>query len=510
MNFLTKLNGIVWSVPMMLILLGVSIAYCIGMRFGTMRNWKMQFKLLGSDSGEEGISPLQTFFTVTAYRVAVGNVSGVALAISYGGPGAVFWMIVTALLTSGIAFAENVLGQTYKIRQDGQYRGGTYNYIEGSINAKWLAIVFAVLALLGVPLVVSGQSANQIGLAFQQSLGIKPVVTGIIIAVLLFVIISGGIKRIAKFSTFIVPVVTVMYFVVMVIVMVVNRQNIPSMFCLIISSAFNKGSVFGGMMGAAVQFGVKRSVNSSGAGMGETPCTAAVAENRHPAQQGLVNAFTIYLNIIVCFCSSFLILVSDCYNVTKVPNSVTQGFRYVGHGSPVLAAAAKKGLAADITWVQAAANTALPKVGGFIIALAITFFAFSTVVSYYYEGESALAYLMHGSSNKKRSICMFVLRIAMCVMFFVWSTQSADMAWKAGEIALGLMVWINIIVMIPTFSTVIKIYNDFIKQWKSGEEDPYFNPQKLGIKNCDIWMDINKDRIEADEVKAKAASSAET
>ncbi|MGI6557374.1 MAG: alanine/glycine:cation symporter family protein [Pseudoramibacter sp.] len=518
-NLLTKLDGAIWSTPVIVMLLTISVVYLVAIRFGTLRNWKLQKQMLGaSDLEDDGLSPLETFFTVTAYSVAVGNVAGVALAISYGGPGALFWMIVTSLLTTGIAFAENVLGQTYKTPQDGQFRGGPYNYMEKGLNAKWLGIIFALLALFGVPLIVSGQSANQISLAFKSSLGIDPVVCGIVIAVLLFFIISGGINRIAKFSSIIVPIMTSMYLIICILVMVVNRANIPTMFSNIISGAFNKGSVFGGMMGTAVAYGVKRSVNSSGSGMGETPCTAATANNRHPVQQGMINAMAVFVNAAVCLCSGFMILVSDCYNVTKVANTPLKGFKYVGSGSTYMKYAAQHKLAADITWVQSAANTAVPKFGGIIIALALTFFAFSTCVAYYYEGESALAYLMRNSNQKRRDIAIWVLRIAMPVMFFVWSTKSADMAWKGGEIALGLMVWVNALCMVPFFPKVVKLYNDFMAQWKAGK-DPYFNPKKLGFKNCDIWMDINKDRIEADggpyesteeKTESKAYSSAET
>lgn len=494
MNFVSvvnKLNAIIWAMPVILLLLIVSIYYLVRIDFGTLRNWKLQMKLLFSKAAgsEGGISPFQTFCTVCAYRVAVGNVGGVCVAVMMGGPGAVFWMFVTALVTSAIAYAENCLGQVYKVRQDDQYRGGSYNYIESGLNMKPLAILFAILTLM-VPVFVTGPGANNIAMAFENSLGLKPAVTGLIVGLLLFFVIAGGIKRIAKFSSVIVPIMTILYLGITVVVMVTNITKIPQMFALIFGSAFSIHAFFGGMFGSAVVYGVKRAVNSSGAGMGETVPSAAAAECRHPASQGIVNAFSVYVDVLVCLCSASLILITDCFNVVNKAGE----YIYIGNGSSLMAQQAATNTA-GIVWVQQAANSVIPNIGGITIAFCLLFFAFSTTVAYYYEGESALAYLFKGKDGKFRRGIIWALRIVMPIMVFVWSTVQAATAWSVSEVALGLLVWVNGIALIFLSNVAIKVYKDYMEQIKSGKEEPVFNPERLGIKNADIWMEINKDDI---------------
>lgn len=497
MDFVTiinKLNEIIWSTPVIFILVGVSIVYTVATKFDMLRSVKLQLKLLmsGTSGSEDGISPYETFCTVIAYRVAVGNVGGIAVAIMYGGPGAVFWMPITALISSAVAYAENSLGQIYKIRQDGQYRGGPYNYMETALGWRPLSIIFALLALFAVPLIVSGPSANNIGMAFENSFGINPLITGAIVAFILFRVISDGIRGIAKFSTFIVPIMTIAYLAITAILLVVNASQILPTLSLIVSSAFSRDAVFGGLLGSAFIYGVKRAVNSSGVGMGETPPAAAAAECAHPAEQGLINTFSCYVDVAVCICSAIMMLITDSFNVLG-PNG---NFTHIGQGSSIMAEQAASGTA-GVVWVQAAANTVLPGIGSIIIALCLTFFAFSTTVAYYYEGEASLAYLARNKDEKTRSKMIWVLRIAMPIMFFLWSNVSAATAWAASEVALGLMLWVNGIALVFLFPVVIKVYNDYKAQLKAGKE-PYFNPQKLGIKNADIWMDINKDKIAMD------------
>lgn len=490
-SIINTVNGYIWSLPVILLLLFVSIAYCFAMGFGTLRNWRLQFKLLcaGGGGSAEGISPFETFCAVAAYRVAVGNIGGVCVAIMYGGPGALFWMLITSLLTSAIAYAENSLGQIYKVRQDGQYRGGPYNYMESGLGWRPLGVVFALLALIAVPLFVSGAGANNIGMAFQLSLGINPAYTGIVVSVLLFMVISGGVRRIAKFSTIIVPIMTILYLALTIILMVVNADKIGGMIGLVLSSAFTMDAVFGAMFGSAVVYGVKRAVNSSGAGMGETSPQAAAAESPHPAEQGLINAFTVYIDVTVCLCSGFMVLITDCFNVLGLDGK----YMHIGAGSSVMADQAATGTV-GVVWVQEACNTVLPTLGGILVAFSLLFFAFSTTVAYYYEGESGLAYLARSISQEKRTKMIWALRVAMPIMFFVWFNVTAATAWAVSEIALGLMIWVNGISLIFLFPTVIKVYNDYMRQLKAGEK-PHFNPQALGIKNADVWMDLNKESI---------------
>lgn len=502
--WIMKIDNILWATPLIILTFGLALVYCVAIKFGNVTNIKLQWKLLTKGEGsEEGLSAFETFCSVAAYRVAVGNIGGVMVAIMYGGPGAVVWMIITALVTSAIAFAENSLGQLYKVRMDGQYRGGPYFYMEHGIPIKPLGKIFAVLfalcACVGVPFFVTGPSANNIAMAMENSFGAPHWIVGLIIAILLFLVISGGVRRIAKFSTIIVPFMTIGYLIITIIVLVTHASNIGPTLAMMFSSAFGGGhAVFGGMLGAAFSYGVKRAVNSSGSGFGETPPSAAAAETPHPANQGLVNAFSVYIDVAVCACSGIMALVTDCFNVLNTDGTT---FKYIGTGSAQMQAQADS-MTAGVVWVQEAANSALPVIGGIVIAIALTCFAYSTCIAYYYEGESGLAYLTRNASDKTRKTLIWGIRIVMPIFFFLWTMVTASTAWAISEVMFGLMSWLNLITLIFLLPNVKKMYDDFFQQLKAGIEVPYFNPQKLGIKNVDLWMDINKDLIA--EGKAEA------
>lgn len=511
MDFATifpKLSSIVWATPLIALTFGGALIYCIAMKFGNITKAGLQWKLMKTGGGSQhGISPFETFCSVIAYRVAVGNIGGVMVAIMSGGPGSVIWMIITALVTSAIAYAENSLGQIYKVRMDGQYRGGPYFYMQNGIPWKTLgkvmAVIFALFATVGVPLLVTGPSANNIAMAFQNSFGISPAISGAVIAIMLFLVISGGIRRIASVATIIVPFMTIGYLLVAIITCVGNLDALPGTIKMMFASAFNVDAAFGGMMGAAFSYGVKRAVNSSGSGFGETPPVAASAECSHPATQGLVNAFSVYIDVAVCFCSGIIALVSDCFNVVGADGS----YIHIGQGSAQMAAEAASN-SATVVWVQEGANTVMPGIGGALVAIALTLFAYSTCIAYYYEGESGLAYLARNKSEGFRKKFIWAIRILMPITFFVWALVPSAVAWAISEVMFGLMAWFNLIALMILIPVVKKVYDDYFAQRKLGVKEPYFNPKKLGIKGCDVWMDINKDRIEADEAKEASAKAA--
>lgn len=511
MDFATifpKLSSIVWATPLIALTFGGALIYCIVMKFGNITKAGLQWKLMKTGGGSQhGISPFETFCSVIAYRVAVGNIGGVMVAIMSGGPGSVIWMIITALVTSAIAYAENSLGQIYKVRMDGQYRGGPYFYMQNGIPWKTLgkimAVIFALFATVGVPLLVTGPSANNIAMAFQNSFGISPAISGAVIAIMLFLVISGGIRRIASVATIIVPFMTIGYLLVAIITCVGNLDALPGTIKMMFASAFNVDAAFGGMMGAAFSYGVKRAVNSSGSGFGETPPVAASAECSHPATQGLVNAFSVYIDVAVCFCSGIIALVSDCFNVVGADGS----YIHIGQGSAQMAAEAASN-SATVVWVQEGANTVMPGIGGALVAIALTLFAYSTCIAYYYEGESGLAYLARNKSEGFRKKFIWAIRILMPITFFVWALVPSAVAWAISEVMFGLMAWFNLIALMILIPVVKKVYDDYFAQRKLGVKEPYFNPKKLGIKGCDVWMDINKDLIEADEAKEASAKAA--
>ena len=499
-NLINTLNGLVWATPLILLTFGGAVLYSIVLKFCNIINIKLQWKLLKTGGGsQEGISPFESFCSVVAYRVAVGNIGGVMVAILFGGPGAVLWMPITALVTSAISYAENSLGQVYKVRLDNQYRGGPYFYMANGIKwkplGKAMAVIFALFATIGVPFMVTGPSASNIAMAFENSLGIPRIASGIVVGILLFLVIAGGIRRIASVSTIIVPFMTVGYLLLTAITLIGNASAVPGAISTICASAFNGSAMFGGMMGGAFSYGVKRAVNSSGAGFGETPPSAAAAETPHPATQGLVTAFSVYIDVAVCICSGLMAIVTDCFNVLGPDGST---YLHIGQGSTQMAAQAATNTA-GVVWVQEGANTVLPGIGGILVAIMLACFAYSTCVAYYYEGEAGLAYLCRNKSPEFRSKLIWGIRIAMPIFFALWSVVSAGTVWAVSEVMFGLMAWFNLVACLMLIPTVKKVNDDYFDQLKSGVKDPYFNPKKLGIEHADIWMDINADRIAAEK-----------
>lgn len=492
-DIFVTLNNLVWSNPIIFLILGSAIFFTIILRGVQVRNIKHQVQLLFSSSeSEAGISPFATFCTVIGYRVGTANVAGVAVAIWSGGPGAVFWMLITSILDTAISYAECALGQVYKIKQDGEYRGGAYYYIQRGMGLRKLAFVYAFLTLICVPILTVAPHAFSITSGFKTSLGVSQYITGAIAAILLFVVVSGGIRRIAKTAELLVPFMTIGFVILTIIIIVMNAGEVPEAFSLIIGSAFGKDAVFGGLMGTAVLWGVKRSVNSSGTGMGEAVPAASATECSHPGVQGLVNSFSVYIDVFVCICTALIIILTDCFNVQDAAGNLL----HVSGGSTAIA---NQTVEPGISWAQEALNTIFPGgIGATVLAFFLFFFAFTTLLNYYYQGETAIAYMLHNKSKKTRRTAIWVLRIVMPLIFFYFAVQSSSTSFSSGELGVGLMVWFNVIILLIMSPTIKKVHDDYTKQRKEGIEKPIFNPQKLGIKNADLWMEINREQIEKD------------
>lgn len=492
-DIFVTLNNLVWSNPIIFLILGSAIFFTIILRGVQVRNIKHQVQLLFSSSeSEAGISPFATFCTVIGYRVGTANVAGVAVAIWSGGPGAVFWMLITSILDTAISYAECALGQVYKIKQDGEYRGGAYYYIQRGMGLRKLAFVYAFLTLICVPILTVAPHAFSITSGFKTSLGVSQYITGAIAAILLFVVVSGGIRRIAKTAELLVPFMTIGFVILTIIIIVMNAGEVPEAFSLIIGSAFGKDAVFGGLMGTAVLWGVKRSVNSSGAGMGEAVPAASATECSHPGVQGLVNSFSVYIDVFVCICTALIIILTDCFNVQDAAGNLL----HVSGGSTAIA---NQTVEPGISWAQEALNTIFPGgIGATVLAFFLFFFAFTTLLNYYYQGETAIAYMLHNKSKKTRRTAIWVLRIVMPLIFFYFAVQSSSTSFSSGELGVGLMVWFNVIILLIMSPTIKKVHDDYTKQRKEGIEKSIFNPQKLGIKNADLWMEINREQIEKD------------
>ncbi|MGG4267743.1 alanine/glycine:cation symporter family protein [Peribacillus simplex] len=470
-DFITALNGVLWSTPVIYILLGVGLVFSILTRFLQVRHIKEMIVLMfRGKSSEAGVSSFQALSIALSGRVGTGNIAGVATAIAFGGPGAVFWMWAIAFIGASSAFVESTLAQIYKVKQDGQYRGGPAYYIEKGMGVKWFAVLFALAALIAMAVLMPGVQSNSIAAGMENAFGIKPAITGIAIILLLGFIIFGGVKRIANAAQIIVPFMALGYILLSVVIIIMNITELPGVISLIFRSAFGMDSAFGGLIGMAIAWGVKRGVYSNEAGQGTGPHPAAAAEVSHPAKQGLVQAFSVYIDtLFVCSATAFMILFTGMYN-TQAEN-----------GSFIV------NNLADVTpgpgYTQAAIDSVIPGFGAGFVAIALFFFAFTTIMAYYYIAETNIAYLMRNRNSKWG---MFALKLIILAASFYGTVRTAELAWALGDAGLGIMVWLNVIAILILAKPALITLKDYEKQKKKGL-DPVFDPKPLGIKNADFW-----------------------
>jgi alanine or glycine:cation symporter, AGCS family len=470
-EFVGKLVGILWSPVMIYFCLGVGLLFSILTRFLQVRLIKdMVVQMFKGSSSKAGVSSFQSLALSLSGRVGTGNIAGTATAIAFGGPGAVFWMWTIAFIGASSAFIESTLAQIYKVKQDGEYRGGPAYYIEKGIGWKWYAVLFSLATLLAIGVLMPGIQSNSIALGLENAFGLSTTVTGLALVVLLAVIIFGGVKRIAMVASYVVPFMAIAYILLALVIVGMHISEIPAVFKLIFSSAFGADAAFGGIIGSAIAWGVKRGVYSNEAGQGTGPHHAAAAEVSHPAKQGLVQASSVYIDtLLVCSATAFMILFTGAYNVEK-----PDGTRIVTN---------LEGVEAGPGYTQAAIESVLPGFGASFVAIALFFFAFTTIMAYYYMAETNVAYLLRGKNTK---VAITLLKFVLLGATFYGAVKEAALAWALGDIGLGIMVWLNLIAILILAKPALRALKDYEEQKKQGL-DPVFNSTKLGIKNAEYW-----------------------
>lgn len=483
---ITAVNDVVWSNWLIGLVLISGLYFTFAGRLLQVRHIKEMVTLLfKSESSDKGVSSFQSFALSISGRVGTGNIAGVATAIALGGPGAIFWLWVVAFVGASSAFIESALAQAYKVEQDGEYRGGPAYYIEHGLKSKFFAMAFAIMTAIAMGLFIAGVQSNSIASAIHNSFGVNVYVTGAVICAFLALIIFGGVKRITKVAELIVPFMAVGYILVALVIIAMNITALPGVIALIFKSAFGMEAMFGGMFGVAIQWGVKRAVYSSEAGLGTSPHAAAAAEVSHPAKQGLVQAFSVYIDsLFVCSATAFMILITGMYNV-------------IGPNGGFLVNALGEDVAIGPAYTQAAVGSAIPGFGGIFVAISLLFFAFTTIMAYYYIAECNVAYIMR---NGKHKWLLPVLRVVYIFGIFFGAISSAELAWKIGDLGVGLMAWFNIVAIFLLRKPAMKILRDYEEQKKMGL-DPVFDPRKLGIEGADFWVE----RLEKQERESKSA-----
>jgi AGCS family alanine or glycine:cation symporter len=494
-EIVNTINGYIWSPYLIYLCLGTGVFFSVLTRFVQVRQFKEMIRLLLSGkSSEKGISPFQALAVSLSGRVGTGNIAGVAAAIGFGGPGAVFWMWVVAFLGAATAYIESTNAQIYKEEEDGIYRGGPAYYIEKALGQKWYAWIFALSTILACGVLLPVVQSNGIGDAmvnvfgsggsvssFMGDLPLTKVYTATFIVLLLGFIIFGGVKRIARFTQVVVPFMALAYIIIACTIIALHIDQLPNIFMLIISDAFTPMAG----IGAAIGWGVKRGVYSNEAGQGTGPHAAAAAEVEHPAQQGLVQAFSVYIDtLFVCSATAFMILITNSYNV--MPEGST---------SFVVNNLANDVVINGPAFTQIAVDSVLTGFGKPFIAVALFFFAFTTVLAYYFIAENNVSYI---NKTIKMPILRFVLKVILMSAVFYGTVAEPSAAWGMGDIGVGIMAWLNIFAIIVIFfmaKPAIKALKDYERQQKDGVKIFTFDPLKLGIKKATFWEDrINKNK----------------
>ncbi len=496
------LSGNIQGTPFIVLCLAAGLYFTIRTGLLQVRNIPdMLRQIVRGEKSDSGISSFQSLMISLAGRVGTGNIAGVATAIAFGGPGAVFWMWMMAFLGSATSYIECTLGQIFKERDrdTGEYRGGPAFYIEKAYKhtrgrglSQVYAIIFAIVSVIALSFFLPGVQANGISTSMEGAWGLPLWLPTVIVLVVLAVIIIGGVKTIATFASLVVPVMAIVYILAAILVMVVNAEQIVPVFSEIFSSAFGMNAVYGAIWGLAVQWGVKRGLYSNEAGQGTGPHSAAAAEVSHPAKQGFVQAFAVYVDtLFVCSATAFMILSTGMYRVYS--DAVEDPSQILTEGPGGLADSVKVGPG----FAQAGFDTMLPGVGASFIALALLFFAFTTIIAYYYMAETNLTYLMRWVPNHTvRRALVWVLRILIMVAVLVGGlSTSTGTAWGLGDIGVGAMAWLNILAILVLQFPALKALKDYRRQKKAGL-DPQFDPRELGIENADFWVERAEGRTQ--------------
>ncbi|TKD68270.1 alanine/glycine:cation symporter family protein [Pseudalkalibacillus hwajinpoensis] len=453
-------NDLIWSNVLIFILIGVGLYFTIRSRFVQFRLFGEMFHVLTEKDTMKGrkksVSSLQAFFISTASRVGTGNLAGVASAVSIGGPGAVFWMWVIALLGAASGFVESTLAQIYKVRDGDDFRGGPAYYMQRALNARWLGIIFAVLITFSFGLVFNSVQSNTIALAFENSFDVNRWVLGAILTVATAIIIFGGVRRIAVVSQIIVPIMAGIYLLVAAYVLIVNFTEIPAMFALIFQHAFGLKEVTGGGVGAAMLLGIKRGLFSNEAGMGSAPNAAATADVSHPVKQGLIQALGVFVDtLLIATATAFMVMMSNGYVDSKLDG---------------------------VQLTQEAMNQHLGSGAGIFVAIAVLLFAFSSIIGNYYYGETNIEFI------KSSKTALFIYRLAVLGMVMFGAKAGFGIVWSMADLSMGLMALLNLIVIAIIGKVAFVALKDYRDQRKAGKDPQFYADTIKGLKS-DIWTD---------------------
>lgn len=463
MNAINLINDVLWTYILIALLLGCALWFTLKTRFVQFRMIGEMMRLLSDSTAKDGsvkhISSFQAFAISIASRVGTGNLAGVATAIAVGGPGAVFWMWVIALLGASSSFVESTLAQLYKVKGKDSYIGGPAYYMRKGLKQPWMGALFAVLITVTFGFAFNSVQSNTLCAAFENAFGFDHAVVGGIVTALTVVIIFGGVQRIARVSSVIVPVMALGYVALALAIVLMNLGELPAVIGLIVSHAFGWEQALGGGVGAALMQGIKRGLFSNEAGMGSAPNVAATAHVSHPVKQGLIQTLGVFTDtLIICTCTAFIILFS---------------------GAPL------DGSANGVQLTQQALTNEIGPSGGIFVAVALFFFAFSSILGNYYYGEANVRYL----TRRKWVVTAYRLLVGGMVMFGALATL--EVAWGLADITMGLMTLCNLTAIALLGKYAFRLLDDYRTQKRAGIKEPVFTAGRLKEveKDLDCWQE---------------------
>ena len=447
-TLISSVNDVIWSYIMIALLIGCALWFTLRSHFVQFRMIGEMVRLLGDSAGkpdsagEKRISSFEAFMVSLASRVGTGNLAGVATALTIGGPGAVFWMWLIALLGSSSAFVESTLAQLYKRKGKDSFIGGPAYYMETGLGKRWMGVLFAVLISITFGFAYNSVQSNTICAAWQGAFGFDPTIVGIILTVCTLLIIFGGIQRIAKVSSVIVPIMAVGYILLALFVVVINITELPNVMKTIFAHAFGFEQFAGGGLGAAMMQGIKRGLFSNEAGEGSAPNVAATAHVTHPVKQGLIQALGVFTDtLIICSCTAFIILVSGIQL-----DGTTNG----------------------VQLTQSALTNEVGGVGSIYVALAILLFAFSSIIGNYYYGEANIRFI-----TKRRSV-LFVYRLLVAGMVMFGALTTLDLAWSLADLTMACLTMCNLIAIALLSNQAFLLLKDYMAQKRRGIKSPVY------------------------------------
>lgn len=430
-SMISVTNDFLWSKILVILLIACGLYFTVRSKFVQFGMFKEMFRVLkgSNERSKDSISSFQAFCISMAARVGTGNITGIAIAIAIGGPGAIFWMWVIAIIGSASGFIESTLAQVYKVKDKTGFRGGPAYYMEKGLNKRWMGAIFAVLITLSFGLVFNAVQSNTVTVAFENSFGTNRAILGLVMAAAFALVIFGGVKRIARMSEYIVVVMAGIYIGAALIIMLINITELPGVFALIVKSAFGFEQVAGGSLGAVILQGVKRGLFSNEAGMGSAPNAAATATTSHPVKQGLMQALGVLTDtLLICSSTAFIILLSDAYKQPGLDG---------------------------IKLTQAALSEHIGSWASGSLAIMIFLFAFSTLIGNYYYGETNIEFL---NSNKK---VLLFYRYSVLAMIIFGSVAKVQLVWDLADLFMGFMVIVNLIAILLLSKVAFAALKDY-------------------------------------------------